>query len=115
MPYVDGFLIPIPKKNLAAYRRMAQKASKIWKEYGALEFRSAPLTTWPRACFPRWPGSRKARQSCSRGWSTSRRCNAIGSTPRMMKDPRVAAMMTGDSPFDVKRMAMGGFKVLVDA
>ncbi|KRT71481.1 MAG: hypothetical protein XU12_C0042G0001, partial [Deltaproteobacteria bacterium CSP1-8] len=39
MPYVDGFVLPIPKKNLKAYARMARKAGKIWREYGAVDYK----------------------------------------------------------------------------
>ena len=92
MPYVDGFLVPIPKKNLAAYRRMAQKAGKIWKEYGALEFREcAGDDLAAKGSSRKSPGSRKARRSCSRGSSTSRRAQRDRVNAKIMKDPRIAS------------------------
>ena len=116
MPYVDGFLVPIPKKNLAAYRRMAQKAGKIWKEYGALEFREcAGDDLAAKGQFTKMARLKKG-ETVMFSWIVYKsnaqrdRVNA-----KIMKDPRIAAMMTGDTPFDVKRMAYGGFKVLVDA
>jgi uncharacterized protein YbaA (DUF1428 family) len=115
MPYVDGFLIPIPKKNLAAYRRMAQKASKIWKEYGALEFRECAADDLTKSLFPKMAGIKKGETVLFSWVVYKSKAQRDRANAKIMKDPRVAAMMTGDSPFDVKRMAMGGFKVLVDA
>ncbi len=119
MSYVDGFVVPVPKKKLAAYRSMARKAGKVWREHGALEFRECVAddvkygkrTSFPRSVKIR-PGetvmfsyivfkSRKQRD----------RINA-----KVMKDPRLADMMDLKSlPFDAKRMIWGGFRILVDA
>lgn len=118
MRYVDGYVLPVPKKNLQAYRRIAQKAGRIWREHGALEFRECVgegLNVKMPVPFPRriklkpgetvvfsWIGFK------SRGHRD--RVNA-----KVMKDPRLAKMMDRKSmPFDVKRMVYGGFKVLVD-
>jgi uncharacterized protein YbaA (DUF1428 family) len=115
MPYVDGFLIPIPKKNLTAYRRMALKASKIFKEHGALEFRECAGDDLTKSLFPKMAGLRKGETVVFSWVVYKSKAQRNRANARIMKDPRLAAMMTGDSPFDVKRMAMGGFKVLVDA
>ena len=86
MRYVDGYVMPVPKKNVEAYRRIAQKAGKIWREHGALEYRECvgdDLKVKWGAPFPA-DGSRSspARRSCSRGSCSSRAPIAIGSTRR---------------------------------
>ena len=118
MPYVDGFLIPVPKKNLAAYRRMSAKAGKVWKEYGALEYRECvgdDLNVKGIKPFPRQLKTRPG-ETVVFSWIVYRskaqrdRINA-----KVMKDPRLANMMDPkDMPFDSKRMVYGGFKVLID-
>ena len=118
MRYVDGFVLPVPKKKLQAYKRIAQKAGKVWREYGALEYVECVgedlnvkgMKSFPRLVRPKpgetvllsWIGYR------SRGHRD--RVNA-----KVMKDPRMAKMMDlGPMPFDMKRMVYGGFKTLVD-
>jgi uncharacterized protein YbaA (DUF1428 family) len=118
MPYVDGFVLPVPKKNLEAYRRIARKCGSIWREHGALHYvecvgddvKPGKLTSFPRSVKLK-PGevvwfswivyrSRKDRD----------RINA-----KVMKDPHMAGMMDPKAmPFDGKRMFWGGFKVMVD-
>ena len=117
--YVDGFLLPLPKKNVAAYRRISQKAGRIWRKHGALEY----IECVGDDLNIKGMGSFSRRMKASRGetvvfaWivykSKSHR-NAVNK--KVMKDPRIAAMMDPKSmPFDVKRMLYGGFKVFVDA
>ena len=87
MRYVDGFVLPVPKKNLAAYRRMAQKAGKIWRTYGALDYKECAgddLNVKMGVPFPRLTRLKRGETMC---------------------DPK-------SMPFDVKRMVYGGFKVL---
>ena len=115
MPYVDGFVIPIPKKNLAAYRRIALKASKIFKEHGAVEFRECAADDMTKSLFPKMAGLKKGETVVFSWVVYKSKAQRNRANAKIMKDPRLAAMMTGDSPFDMKRMAMGGFKVLVDA
>ena len=118
MNYVDGFVVPVPKDNLAAYKRMARKAGKIWREHGALEYiecvgddvQPGKTTSFPQAVKLK-PGevvvfswivykSRRERD----------RINKL-----VMSDPRLADMMDPKSlPFDGKRMFWGGFKTLVE-
>jgi uncharacterized protein YbaA (DUF1428 family) len=118
MSYVDGFLLPIPKKNLQAYRRVARLAGKVWREHGALDYKECVAddvkpgkwTSFPQAVKLK-PGeavwfswilykSRKHRDSVNK---------------KVMKDKRITGMMDPKSmPFDGRRMMWGGFKVMVD-
>jgi uncharacterized protein YbaA (DUF1428 family) len=118
MPYVDGYVLPVPKRNVQAYRRLARKAGKIWREYGALEFRECvgdDLNIKGLVPFPRAIKS-KPGETVFFSWivfKSRRDRDRVNS--RVMKDPRLASMMDPKSmPFDTKRMCMGGFKVLVD-
>jgi uncharacterized protein YbaA (DUF1428 family) len=118
MKYVDGYVLPVPKKNLAVYRRMAQKAGKIWREYGALEFRECvgdDLTVKMAASFPRTI-KLKAGEMVVFSWIVFKsRAHRDSVNAKVMKDPRLAKMMDLKSmPFDSKRMVYGGFKVMVD-
>lgn len=118
MSYVDGFVLPVPKKNLAAYRRMAQKAGKVWREHGALEYRECvaddvkvgKLTSFPRS-VKLTPG-----EIVVFSWIVYKsRAQRDRVNAKVMKDPRLADMMDPKAmPFDGKRMFWGGFKVLVD-
>jgi uncharacterized protein YbaA (DUF1428 family) len=116
MPYVDGYLIPIPNKNLAAYRRLAQKASKVWKDYGALEFRECAGDDLAAKSQFRKMAKLKPGETLVFSWVVYKsRADRDRVNAKVLKDPRIAKMMTSDMPFDPKRMAYGGFKVLVDA
>ncbi len=117
--YVDGFLLPVPKKNLAVYRRIAQKAGKIWREHGALEYRECvgdDLKTKWGAPFPR-TAKVKSGESVVFSWIVYKsRKHRDSVNAKVMKDPRMETMMDSKAmPFDVKRMAYGGFRILVDA
>jgi len=117
--YVDGFVLPMPKKNVKLYRRIAQKAGRVWREHGALEYRECvgddlkPKGVMP---FPRLARS-KPGETVVFSWIVYKsKADRDRVNAKVMKDPRIAKMMGPDSmPFDVKRMAYGGFKVLVDA
>jgi uncharacterized protein YbaA (DUF1428 family) len=118
MRYVDGFVLPVPKKNLAAYRRMAQKAAKVWREHGALEYRECvgdDLKVQWGTLFPRMAKA-KPNETVVFSWIVYKsRTHRDRVNAKVMKDPRLAKMMEGKAmPFDVKRMAYGGFKVLVE-
>ena len=118
MPYVDGFVVPVPKKSLAAYRSLARKAGKIWREHGALEFRECvaddvkvgKLTSFPRSV------KLKPGETVVLSWIVFKsRADRDRVNAKVMQDPRLAKMMEAKSmPFDMKRMIYGGFKVLVD-
>jgi uncharacterized protein YbaA (DUF1428 family) len=119
MAYVDGFVVPVPKKSLDVYRRMARKAGKIWREHGALEFRECiaddvkvgKLTSFPRSV------NLKPNETVVFSWITYKsRAHRDRVNAKVMKDKRLANMMDIKAlPFDAKRMIYGGFKVLVAA
>jgi uncharacterized protein YbaA (DUF1428 family) len=116
--YVDGFLIPVPRKNLAAYRRMSVQAGKVWRELGALEYRECvgdDLKVKMGTPFTKSAGTR-AGETVVFSWIVYRsKAHRDRVNAKVMKDPRIAKMMEGKAmPFDVKRMAYGGFKVIVD-
>jgi len=118
MRYVDGFVIPMPKRNLKAYRRMAQKAGKVWRELGALEYRECvgdDLATKWADTFPRMARLRRGETVVFSWIVYKSRAHRDQVNAKVMKDPRIAKMTTPPMPFDVKRMCYGGFKVLVDA
>ena len=119
MRYVDGFVLPVPRKNLPAYLRMSRKAGRIWREHGALEYRESAgddLKVKWGAQFPRVVKARPG-ETVFFSWIVYRsRAHRDRVNARVMKDPRLASMMDPRSmPFDMKRMSYGGFRVLVDA
>jgi uncharacterized protein YbaA (DUF1428 family) len=118
MAYVDGFLLPVPKRNLQTYRRVSQKAGKIWKEYGALEYRECvgdDLIIEGMKSFPRQIRV-KPGETVVFSWIVYKsRAGRDRINKKVMADPRLSDMMNPKSmPFDVKRMLYGGFKVIVD-
>jgi uncharacterized protein YbaA (DUF1428 family) len=115
--YVDGFVIPLPKKKLAAYRRVAQKAGKIWREHGALEyFETVGEELKPRWGFPKLAKLRRGETVVFSWIVYKSKADRNRVNAKVMKDPRMKPMMDpGAMPFDMKRMAMGGFKVIVEA
>jgi uncharacterized protein YbaA (DUF1428 family) len=116
MRYVDGFLLPVPKKNLGTYRRLSQKAGKVWREHGALEYRECvgdDLDVKMLMPFPRRV-KLKHGETVVFAWIVFKsRAHRDRVNAKVMKDPRLAKVMA--MPFDIKRMSYGGFKVLVDA
>jgi uncharacterized protein YbaA (DUF1428 family) len=119
MHYFDGFVVPVPKKKLDAYRRMAKTASKVWRDHGALEYveciaddvKPGKVTSFPQSVKLK-PGETvvfayvvyKSRAQRDRVMA------------KVMKDPRLANMMDPKKmPFDAKRMFWGGFKGLIEA
>ena len=119
MRYVDGFVLPVPKRNIQAYRRMAEKAGKIWREHGALEYRECAaddLDVKFGVSFPRMIKLKRGETVFFSWIVFNSRRHRDRVNAKVMKDPRLAKMMGPKSmPFDVKRMVYGGFKVLVDA
>ena len=115
--YVDGFVLPVPKKNLNAYRRMARKASEIWCEHGALEYRECvgdDLNVKMGKPFPR--GIKvKPGETVVFPWIVYKsRAHRDRVNAKVMKDPRVENMCdTKDMPFDCNRMLYGGFETIV--
>ena len=118
MPYVDGFLVPVPKKKVQAYRRIAQKAGRVWKKHGALEFRECSgddLKVKGLVSFTR-VARLKPGETVMFSWIVFKsRAHRDRVNKKVMKDPQLAGMMDPKGmPFDVKRMAYGGFKTIVD-
>jgi uncharacterized protein YbaA (DUF1428 family) len=118
MPYVDGYLLPVPKKNVRAYVRISKKAGKIWREHGALEYRECV----GEDLAVKWgvPFSRvvklRAGETAFFSWIVFKsRAHRDRVNARALKDPRMNSLMDPKAaPFDVKRMAYGGFTVAVD-
>ena len=115
--YVDGFLLPVPKRRLAAYRSISARAGKIWMEHGALEYietagddlKVKGVVSFSRAARAK-PG-----ETVVFSWIVYKsRAHRDRVNQKVMKDPRMAKMMKEAAPFDMKRMAYGGFKALVD-
>ena len=119
MKYVEGFVIPIRKKKLAAYRLLARKAGKIWREFGALDYKECvgdDLNTKWGGRFPRAAKTKPGETVVFSFIVYKSRADRDRINAKVMKDPRLAKMMDPKSmPFDMKRMVYGGFKVLVDA
>jgi uncharacterized protein YbaA (DUF1428 family) len=117
MAYVDGFVLPVPKKNLAAYRRIAQKAGRIWQQHGALEYRECvgeDLDVEMGRPFPRQLRL-KPGETVVFSWILYRsRAHRDQVNAKVMKDPWMASMDGKSMPFDMKRMVYGGFETLVD-
>jgi uncharacterized protein YbaA (DUF1428 family) len=116
--YVDGFVLPVPKKNVAKYRNIARRAGKIWREHGALDYKecgaddvkSGELTSFPQSV------DLKSGETVFFSWILfESRAHRDRVNAKVMKDPRLAKMMDPSAmPFDGKRMIYGGFKVSVD-
>jgi uncharacterized protein YbaA (DUF1428 family) len=118
MPYVDGFVIPILKKNVPAYRRIASKASKVWMDHGALEYRECAGDDLNPHCSIPFPKllRLKPSETVIFAWIVYKsRAHRDRVNAKVMKDPRLAKMSPATMPFDIKRMTFGGFKVLVQA
>jgi len=119
MVYVDGFVVPLPRKNLKAYRRMAQKAGKVWRDHGALAFRECVADDVKMGKWTSFPRSVKLKRGETVVWSYivyKSRAHRDRVNAKVMKDPRLANMMNPKAmPFDGKRMIYGGFKFLVGA
>jgi uncharacterized protein YbaA (DUF1428 family) len=118
MRYVDGYVLPVPKRNLQLYRRIAHQAGKIWRQHGALEYRECAgddLKPQMGVPFPRTVRL-KPGETVVFSWIVFKsRTHRDRVNAKVMKDPRMAKMMEkAPMPFDVKRMVYGGFKVLVD-
>jgi uncharacterized protein YbaA (DUF1428 family) len=116
--YVDGFVIPVPKRKVDAYRRMARKAGKIWRDHGALEVRECIADDAPTGKITSFPQSvkRKPSETVVFSWIVFKsRAHRDRVNAKVMKDPRITDMGDPkDMPFDAKRMIYGGFKVVVD-
>lgn len=117
--YVDGFVLPIPKKNIEAYRRISRLAGKVWREHGALEYRECVGDDMKIKGMTPFGSAMKCKPSETVVFAWIRyksRAHRDRVNAKVMKDPRLAKMMDPQAmPFDVKRMCYAGFKVIVDA
>jgi uncharacterized protein YbaA (DUF1428 family) len=118
MAYVDGFVVPVPKRKVKAYRSMAQKAGKVWREHGALEYREciADDVKWgKRTSFPRSVKQKPGETVMFSYIVYKSKADRDRVNKKVMADQRLAGMMDLKAlPFDAKRMIYGGFRVLVD-
>jgi uncharacterized protein YbaA (DUF1428 family) len=116
MAYVDGFVTPVPKKKLDAYRRMSRLAGKVWRDHGALEFREclADDVSWgKRTSFPR-AVKQKPGETVFFSYIVSKsRADRDRVNAKVMKDKRLLKLMDQKPIFDAKRMIYGGFKTVV--
>src|SRR5215470_6964548 len=113
MPYVDVFVVPVPTRKLDAYRRLAQKAAKVWREHGALEVRECVADDVKVGKWTSFPQSVKLKkdETVVFSWiSYKSRAHRDSVNAKVMKDPRMAEFMADPSkgPFDAKRMIFGG-------
>ena len=118
MPYVDGFVVPVPKKKIEAYRRLARKAGKVWRDHGAIEFKECVADDVKVGKWTSFPRSVKRKPSETVVFSCivyKSRAHRDRVMAKVMKDKRIASMDPKTMPFDAKRMIYGGFKVIVDA
>ena len=118
MRYVDGFVLTVPKKNLAAYRRMAQKAGKVWRDHGAIEYFECIADDVKPGIHTSFPQSVKLKPGETVVFAYivyKSRAHRDRVNAKVMKDPRLKNMMDPKAlPFDGKRMFWGGFKIMVE-
>jgi uncharacterized protein YbaA (DUF1428 family) len=116
--YVDGFVVPVPRKNLAAYRRVARHAGRIWREHGALAYVECVGDDVKPGRYTSFPQSVKLAggEVVCFSWSVYKsRRDRDRVNAKVMTDPRMAPMMDAKAmPFDGKRMIYGGFKTMVE-
>ena len=119
MPYVDGYVLPVPKANIEKYRELATRAGKIWREHGALEYRECIADDVKSGEVTSFPQSVQLKDDETVIFSYivfESRDHRDEVNAKVMSDPRLADMMDPKRmPFDGKRMFWGGFEVLVEA
>ena len=118
MSYVDGFIVPVPRKNMKTYRAMAETAGKVWREHGALDYKECIADDVKVGKWTSFPRSveLKAGETVIFSYIVYKsRAHRDRVLAKVMKDPRLAKTMDPKTmPFDGKRMIYGGFKILVD-
>ena len=118
MRYVDGFVVPVPEKNLRAYRRIARKAGAVWREHGALEYREYVVDDSKEEWGVPFPQNMKLKhgETVVFSWIVFKsRAHRDRVNARAMNDPRLSEMDHTSMPFDATRLVYGGFRLLVDA
>ncbi len=117
MKYIDGFVLPVPKKNLKAYAKISKIAGKVWKDHGALEYRECvgeDLDLKFGIPFPKLVSPKKGETIIFSWILYKSRAHRDRVNAKVMKDPRLTSMCNEKMPFDCNRMHMGGFEVFVD-
>ncbi|MFO1361655.1 MAG: DUF1428 domain-containing protein [Burkholderiales bacterium] len=118
MAYVDGFVVPVPERRLDAYRRLARRAGKVWREHGALAYVECvadDVKPGKHTSFPRSVKLKPGETVVFAYIAYKSRAHRDRVNARVMKDPRLEPMMEPKAmPFDGKRMFWGGFKVLIE-
>jgi uncharacterized protein YbaA (DUF1428 family) len=119
MSYVDGYVLPVPKKKLAAYRRLAQQGARIWKKHGALDYKECVgddlNPKWATIKFPQTVKAKPSEKVVFSFIVFKSRAHRDRVNAKVMKDPLMSPDQFKDKPmpFDIKRVAYGGFKTLV--
>jgi uncharacterized protein YbaA (DUF1428 family) len=114
--YVDGYVLPVPKKNVKAYQRLARAAAVVFREHGALSVVEAVSDDIKPGKLTSFPRSVKLREGevVVFSWITYKsRVHRDRVNAKVILDPRIAKMMKGPAPFDSSRMIFGGFKTIV--
>jgi uncharacterized protein YbaA (DUF1428 family) len=118
MAYVDGFVVPVPKKKLEDYRRLARLAGKVWRDHGALEYKECVADDVKKGKWTSFPRSVKLKPSETVVFAYivyKSRAHRDKVNAKVMKDKRFTGMEMKSMPFDGKRMFWGGFKLIVEA
>lgn len=117
MSYVDGFVLVVPKKKLAIYKKMATRAAMVWKDHGALDYRECvgdDLKVKMGLPFPKLAKTKPSETVVFSYIVYKSRAHRDRVNAKVMKDERLHEGMPKEMPFDMKRMAYGGFKTLVE-
>jgi len=117
MAYVDGFVVPVPKKNVEAYCEFSRKMGAIWREYGALSYIEAVGDDVPEGKVTSFPLSVKVEpeELVVFAWITyESRAHRDAVNAKVMADPRMKMPEESKTIFDAKRMIYGGFEVRVE-
>jgi len=117
--YVDGFVLAVPKKKIRAYKRLAEKAARVWRKHGALDYVEAVgndlSSKWAGIKFPRTVKAKPSETVVFSYIVFKDRKHRDMVNAKVMKDPFMKDAQPGQMPFDMKRMVYGGFRVLVEA
>lgn len=116
MSYVDGFVMPVPKKNLKKYTAIARKAGKIWLEHGALAYQECAgddINGKAKTTFPKIAKAKKTETVCFSWIVYKSKKHRDAVLKKVLADKRLVPMMEGPPVFDFNRMAYGGFKTIV--
>ncbi|GMW02030.1 MAG: hypothetical protein AMXMBFR84_31660 [Candidatus Hydrogenedentota bacterium] len=117
MKYVDGYILPVTAKNVDAYRKIARMAGKIWMEHGALQYcESAGDDLYPKklVAFPKMTKLKKGETVIFAWIVFKSKSHRDKVNAKVMKDPRMNKVDPNTMPFDWRRIAFGGFNVIVD-